>query len=329
MLIVVSGVESIHKRLISRQILNGLMGPWLIDGYYVDFTRDTLDIVKENDPERNPISRQQLITNAEDGSKDTKGVKTLQAIQALEENLFLGGAMRRHYFNRFVDIGHDWGCFDKPEWPKDRETEDLMHYSASYDSVIREYNGWPEDGYMVITGTFCQDFINRLRTDLGSENVLVYNIIRNPSTVSFLHKKADSYFAGSDYTQEWDQEKLWHSLLTSAKLKQDPSIHTVRFEDMIRTHTFEVDGQNVGIYLDYESANGHLTEYEYANRNDVNVATADDITQFNEVAANFDPTVLDIDLELGAPLVGLNLFELLDYEALTYEQINISKSEAL
>jgi len=324
MLIVVSGVESIHKRLISRQIINSLIGPFHVDGYIVDFINDEYDIIDSND---NRITTEELVKNP-DGTANTAGRKTLNKMEAIEDKYFLSGAMHKHYFNRFVDVGHDWGCLSLPEWPKDRETEDLMHYSANYSSVIKQYNGC-EDNYMVITGSFCKNFIDRLKADLGEDNVLVYNITRNPSTVSFLHKKADSYFEGSDYTQEWDNEKLWQSLLTAAKLKQDPSIHTVKFEDMIRTHTFEVDGQNVGIYLDYESANGHLTEYEYANRNDVNVATADDITQFNEVAANFDPTVLDIDLELGAPLVGLNLFELLDYEALTYEQINISKSEAL
>ena len=326
MLIVITGTESINKRLIARQTINGLMGPFRVDDYYIDFTLDSFDIV---DLDGNPVTTQDLVIQKNNkGIKDPVGTKTLEKMNALEDELFFNGGMQNHYHNRFADVAHDWGVTSSPEWISDgASTEDLMHYKSTFKTVIDRYKGRNQE-HQVISGLFCLDFLERLRAELGNDQVQVYNITRNPSVVYYLHKKDPSHFNDeTDYTEFWDSEKLYQSLLTCAKLKTDPKTITVKFEDMIRTEQFIVNGVNVGLYMDYNAFNDYITRYEATQKE--NYATADDIEAFNEFAQNFSPNVLDEeqDLEERAPqLVGLNIFDALGYGPLTYDQIVVKES---
>lgn len=331
MLVVLSGVESIHKRLIARQIV-AKKNTFVVDGYKLDFTKDDpFGIIGQDG---NPVTIESFFPNglADDDVNARK--ETLQKMSDLETSIIQNG-MLSHYFGKFVSICYDLGigAYGVPviPWlPENDPIGDDYHYPTSYESVLERYRNSTLN-YHVITGSFGKAFIDRLRTDLGEENVIVYNFIRNPSVVFALHTKIENFTNNQiDLPEEWDKNKMYDSIYNAAILKQDPTIITVRFEDMITSGQFMVDGTNVGLYLDYNSANGLVTRFEFDNILPNVPVTEEMVSEFNQsispcylvtLGNPIEDGVCKADVAQGTPW---NLFEKLGYEPLTLSQIRNS-----
>ena len=331
MLVVLSGVESIHKRLIARQII-AKKNTFVVDGYKLDFTKDNpFGIIGQDGT---PVTIESFFPDGLAEADVDARKTTLQKMVELENSIIENG-MLSHYFGKFVSICYDLGigAYGVPviPWlPENDPIGDTYHYPTSYESVLQRYRESKLD-YHVITGSFGKAFIDRIRNDIGAENVIVYNILRNPSVAFSLHTRIPNFTSNQvDMPEQWHMNKLYDSIYNSAILKQDPSIITVRFEDMISTKQFIVDGTNVGLYLDYDAATNWLTRYEAANILPNVPVTEEMVTEFNQsispcylvtLGNPIEDGVCKADVSQGTPW---NLFEKLGYEPLTLEQIRNS-----
>lgn len=340
-LVVISGSEAIAKKLIAHQI-QAKLNNWSADGYRVDITQDPWTIY---DPDGNDIT-----TDVDgpwfDGANYTdEEILAHHAIynklKALEEN-FRTYKYENHYYNKFTCINYDLVNHvlsdvsedDKANcvvtWLPENEPEDAtLKYPSEFDDIVNKYNACT-DNYQVITGAFSIEFINRIRTAIGAENVIAINITRNPSVSFTLHQRIPNFSNDQiDLSDNDHMLKYYLAVYNSAILKQDSSITTIKFEDMIANESLMIDGVDVGVYLDFNAANSWLTQFENnAIINNV-PTTAQQVADWNTLAASFALTNMSTDGVEDAPVDTImgtpwNLFEKLGYDPLTLAEITAS-----
>ena len=116
-------------------------------------------------------------------------------------------------------------------------------------------------GIHVVTGSFSKSFIDIARNVLGKNNVLVFNIVRNPSAAYSIHYRHEGYYTGN-YTKDKDKNKIIQSVINSAILSRCKYVKTIRFEDIIKNGSFIVNGITVKAPSGYERYNNYLTQWE-------------------------------------------------------------------
>lgn len=327
MLVVISGVESIHKRLIARQVI-ARMNEFVVDGWKLDLSMDNpFGIIG---PDGEYIDIQKFVSETEDYSQESYDARaaTLKRMIEVEEKVFQTYGTENHYHQKFCSPEYDRG-FSKVIVYEDPNDTIGWPGIGSYEDLLTNYNESDLE-YFPITGIFGQCFIEKLRADVGAENVLVINIIRNPSVVFTLHNKIPDFTPNQTYTEAGEQDKLYKSLYNAAILKDDPSVTTVRFEDMIASGEFFVNGVDVGLYIDYNSDDGLLTAYERENILPRLEVTDQMVEDFNQTIQPCLLRMLNSPKEGGAYNAETfdtnpwNLFEKLGYEPLTFTQIRNS-----
>ena len=107
--------------------------------------------------------------------------------------------------------------------------DDSLKYPSTYENIVEKYNACT-DNYLVITGAFGIEFINRMRASIGASNVIAINITRNPSVSFALHQRIANFNDEQTDMSASDHALKYHvALYNSAILKQDSSITTVKF----------------------------------------------------------------------------------------------------
>jgi len=348
MLVILNGVETIHKKFFARKILAAL-NTFEVDGYTVDFsiepfkvTDSTGKIVYCMAHDNQPATNELLIDLDNDGVIDPEGNATFDKILELNDKLFLTGGRNNHFSNFFIDLAHDFGITDTVDYGSNTPKIPLLH-PHSYTDVLSNYENRLGTTH-VITGIFSKGFIDSIRNDIGTENVTVLNIIRNPSTCILLNQKDDAYYANPEKnrTPELDARKLVYSIANAAVLAQFDDVTTIKFEDAIIAGKFIVNGIEVKVPAGYDNFNGLLTQWEhdnlipleivsaetldtinlemqhYASRQ-ISSLTTDIVTYLNSLRSN---AVTQAELEtLMSENMPENLFTALGYEPLTYDDI--------
>ena len=105
MLIILTGSDSINKRLISRQIM-ARCNEYKCNGYTLDFSMDDPFGIKDKD--NNYIDVEKFIEDNEENQKLFNSMEEMYKSFLLHEET-------NHYFDRFCDIGYDLGIINKPE----------------------------------------------------------------------------------------------------------------------------------------------------------------------------------------------------------------------
>lgn len=313
MLIILTGSDSINKRLIARQIM-AKCNEYTCDGYKLDFSMD------------DPFG----IIN-----KDGKYFETLTEFYDAEEtnnkcyesmmemyNSFLKQEDKNHFYDVFLSVGYDLGIFEVPEY-LDRDVSDFKDLEVLNELIARYKKSKLK--YFVISGSFSKSVISRIMFKLGKENVKVINIIRNPSVAYFLNKKPKKfYLSNKKYTESYDVSKLQSSIINSMILKEDENVQSIRFEDMIETSLI-IDDIDVGLYIDYNNKNKYLTTYEFDSKKDKIQMTEEELKAFNNLFSSFnvydDMTEEEKKLCNKFDLENINVFERLGYEQLTIEEM--------
>jgi hypothetical protein len=339
-LVIISGSEAIAKKLIAHQI-QAKLNDWSVpEGYSVDVTQDPWVIY---DPDGNDITTDVDGPWFSSENYTDEEILSHHAIYdkliALEEN-FRTQKFENHYNNKFCSVAYDLvnhvldldlSDDDLAQvvvpWDSSTETNPtVLHYDSEFSDIVSKYNACTDD-YQVITGAFGIEFIHRMRAEIGAENVIAINITRNPSVSFALHQRIPNFTNDQvDMSDELHIEKYREALMNSAILKQDSSITTIKFEDMIASESLMIDGTDVGVYLDFNAANSWLTQFENnAIINNV-PTTAQQVTDWNALAAAFTMTSIDPDdtwitEQMGTPW---NLFEKLGYDPLTLAEIRAS-----
>jgi hypothetical protein len=339
-LVIISGSEAIAKKLIAHQI-QAKLNDWSIpEGYRVDVTQDPWHIYDADNNNVTDSFNESGLFNGETKTDDeiTANHAMYDKLIALEE-AFRTAKYENHYYNKFTSLNYDLANHvgieasdeDKARsvltWLSDNLLEDdSLKYPSTYENIVEKYNACT-DNYLVITGAFGIEFINRMRASIGASNVIAINITRNPSVSFALHQRIANFNDEQIDMSASDHALKYHvALYNSAILKQDSSITTVKFEDMIATESLTVDGTNVGVYLDFNAANSWLTTFENnAIINNV-PTTAQQVTDWNVLAASFALANIDsddapVDTIMGTPW---NLFEKLGYDPLTLAEIRAS-----
>ena len=219
----------------------------------------------------------------------------------------------------------------------DDDSEFALSYDSiiSYNNVIRDYNLKTFD-IVAITGTFSKIFIDKITEDLGEDNVLVINIIRNPSTAFLLTQQTDQYYEEHTYyNKEEDNQRLKNSLLAAAAIKDYKNVITVKFEDIIKDGKFYINGSEIPAPPGYEAFNSYVTKWENDNMLSLNIVDENSLNEFNNFITNFltferikqysdtrnlslsDEQINQIILSVG----WTNLFEKLGYSPLTKTQV--------
>jgi hypothetical protein len=330
MLTIISGVQTIHKQFFARKILltTNNFNAVKFEEFKVDFTKEIIEVYDANN---------ELVYRPE--SDDTLGVDQLISNDKLDRfelykkidlfyDDFLAKIQTNHFKHTFLDILYDYGI--KSTLTLDGLLPTRLPYPATYNDIIQNYTAGEYRNY-VITGCFSKGFIDKLRNDLGPNQIQVINLIRNPSVCALLHKKNTDQLSGDAVTTaEEDIEALNSSLLNAVNLKRFPDIHTIRFEDFLKDGHVTINGQQYDLPKQYVQHNQYITQFEKDN-----LAT-DDITSYNEMYSNLnsnfysykDPVLseqqfneLTSTTDFVAPQLPTNLFEELGYTPLSYLEI--------
>lgn len=347
MLIILSGLETIHKKFIARKIIAAL-NTFTVDGYHVDFSIEPFKVTDANGKivycmahGEHPMTNELLLDLDNDGVIDPEGTATFDKIVQMNDDLFLTGGRVNHFNGVFLDLAYDYGITDI----NDYSIDDMLIHPHTYNDVLENYKNRIADNH-VITGIFSKVFIDNIRADLGAQNVTVLNIIRNPSTCVLLNPKNDAYYDDptKDRTLESDNVKLMRSLENAIILSEVDYVTTIRFEDIITNGKFMVNGIEVSVPDGYDNYNGIITRYENENIIPLNLVSEQQLEEQNailhdQIVNYYLPILVEDDLiflnnlksipfqslnELHATLLAKsprNIFARLGYDPLSYDEI--------
>jgi hypothetical protein len=224
MLVILSGVETIHKKFFARKIIAAL-NTFTVDGHTVDFNIEPFKVTDASgkvvycmEHGDQPMTNELLVDLDNDGVIDPEGNATFEKITKLSDDLFLTGGRDNHFSNFFIDLAHDFGLTDTVDYGSNTPKIPLLH-PHSYADILANYENRLGNVH-VITGIFSKSFIDSIRNDLGAENVIVLNIIRNPSTCILLNQKGEGFYTDPEKhrTPELDARKLVYSIANAAAL---------------------------------------------------------------------------------------------------------------
>lgn len=311
MLVILSGADTIGKKLLSRQVVV-TMNEFVVDGFRIDFSKRPYEVYNSNNelvltaigpstwvdqhlappdtfvpqgertlmetaPAEDPNYYENYgdntpVTGSENvpiGDKesinplvppvDIVPLATQEKIKELNQRI-LDDEAENDFKNFFQDVEYDYGITDQLDFNIRWNTETAKN--VTYQTIIDNYNNRAYDTF-VITGTFAKGCIDKLRTDLGTENVKVLNITRNPSVAFMLNRKSPEYYLTSGKsTPEWDTNKLEGSLFNCINLKRFSDITTVKFEDILSAGSFQVGSTTVSLPSEFTQYNQWVTDYE-------------------------------------------------------------------
>ena len=287
MLIILSGSETIHKKFFAKNIISAL-NTFTVDGFRVDFTKNPFEVYdSSNNLVWKPNSEITDILNNEDGSLNHEMSETLDKIIDLSESI-LSITKNNHFSDIFAKPLADYGLMSGDDlFQSNREDQGYIQ-THTYQSILDMYSSRPFEN-IVISGIFSKTFIERIKIDLGAENVSVVNIIRNPAVCFLLNEKDDEYYIEkAPWSTVLDQIKLQLSMATGLILKNMPEVITVKFEDIMRDGYFTLNNINVSIPDNHESYNGVLTKWEKENVISLNKVTREQFDANNVFYLNYE-----------------------------------------
>jgi hypothetical protein len=350
MLVILSGVETIHKKFFARKIV-ATLNKFTIDGYDVDFSVEPFKVTDANGKivycmahGEQPATNELLVDLDNDGVIDPEGNATFEKIIELSDKLFLDGGRDNHFYGMFINIAYDLGLRDTLTFSEtaDPNIPTLLH-PHTYNDVLENYRNRIGSTH-VITGIFSKGFIDRIKNDIGAENVIALNIIRNPSVCCLLHEKSADFYANpeKDITPEIDATKLRQSLVNAVILSKSSDVITLKFEDIIREGKFRLNGVDIEVPFGYTPYLDWLTAWEKDNVIPLKIVSEETLDAFNAEFQNFasgksaelteedaslnnafraDPISLDELKTLYVEKMPENLFDALGYDSLTIEEI--------
>jgi hypothetical protein len=255
--------------------------------YYENYGDNTPVTGSENVPVGDKESINPLVLPV-----DTIPLETQAKISELNQRI-LADEAEHDFMNMFQDVEYDYGITDTLEFNTRWGSDSARN--VSYQTIIDSYNNRAYDT-IVITGTFSKGCIDKLRTDLGSENVQVLNITRNPSVAFMLNRKSpDFYTANPQRTLAWDTMKLEGSLFNCINLKRFSDISTVKFEDLLSSGTITIGSTIVNLPVEFVRYNQFVTEYEKTLL-DLEYETETALAAFNVKTTTYlEPEEVDFD----------------------------------
>ena len=325
MLIILSGSETIHKKFISRAILSALIPTFpLSNGYTMNFKKHPFEIFDSTGksvyrPENGADAGTNEILHNHDGSLNADGQAILNQATQTYTDVLLSGVRDSHFGNFFVDLEYDFGIntTNPPEW----ESKGVQfHHPHMYEDVVALYNNKKFPIY-VITGNFSKRFIDKIRSDIGADNVKAYNIIRNPSVAFALHEKPEDYYIQKPaMSTAIDRKKIQIATMNCVNLARHSDITTIRFEQIIKDGSIAINGTTVKLPPEYVNYNDTVTVWEkdFAAQR---IVTDAELNEWNTWCSALVPD----DSSADVTKIPRNLFTALGYSPLSYVEMTSPK----
>lgn len=334
MVIVLTGMQTINKKVLSRIVL-ATLNKFEYQGYTANFIRGDFTIYDSNGV---AVYRP---ANDTDGGIDTlfhdpKGKSVIDYFSKMDSDVFEDMCKHNHFLHVFSSLDVDWGLTNRPKYIREGSSK-LLHPHAFMD-VINNIKESPFE-VKVITGTFGSHFLTRLQAALPNEEIHVVNLIRNPSVAWLMHKKPETKWEteiNPDLTEEGDYERFFIGALNSIELMKNPKVKTVKFEDVMHSAILPISKDiSIDMREDYQQSNGWLNNYEAQ----LEVLMSDEeFNEFNPKALNYtfedyyhpaddvnEEEVYSMPIEELKSRISkkfpINIFEQLGYEPLTKEEI--------
>ena len=366
MLIIQNGSETIHNQMIATRIHTQINWPNRveIDGYFVDFTGQEFVIYDANDNIVYCEGNNSIMLNKEDGSVNEEGLAALNHIAALSKTKYCPPVIQSSTFAEAmlnpgptrirIMLGLIWDDIGIDPVDAGAVNADikLANKLKIFNTLIERYNTRDADQpYMVISGSFSQFYIDKFRSVLGAENVIIINITRNPSVQYLRHfntkypegfverEKASADATGTDisartfdgsnsdsylanHTRDWT-----FSMLNSIRLKSLDYVTTILFEDILKNGALSVNGVNIKIN-ELSAANSVITINELSQLAESNITT-ENVDATNKFFSNYVHGTASIsesqDIskwpELSEVVFPKNFFTSLGYEEFTLAEI--------
>lgn len=333
MVIVLTGMQSINKKLLAR-IIMAQLNKFEYKGYYADFTNPNFSIYDSKTNEC--VFR---LANNGDVGIDTlvnTDYSIVKYFLDINQKIFFDYINHNQFLNIFCSLDIDYGITSTPKYYINPVTE--LNYPHKFDDVIENIKKSTLD-VKVIIGTFGKHFIDELKTALkGKEEVKVLNIIRNPSVSWIMNKKTDTNWISKDnpdFTEENDIKIFFESILNSIELKKYNDVYTIKFEDIMKNGKIELGDSNIYVSDDFLGYNEYINKYEQNMEilmDDVEFATFNDKIS-NYILEDFYIPSDDVDeekefgmsrsefiSELGKHF-PINIFEKLGYDPVDRKNI--------
>lgn len=298
MLVVINGPESITKTFIARNVTNVLnkLDRYQMDTVVVDYTSTPF---VARDAAGNIIHKQ--------GDTDVEGITSLQAGNADDE------AVKKRiedFYDMLIDVNRAGSLADSfANYARDYnigsdKDKDDGAFENSYDDVIEWYNN-RQLAHVAIYGSFCKTFTDALANDLGSSEVVVVNITRNPSVVFQLY--------GVEDPLQTTPDRMFSSIINTVTQKRNSKAVTVQYENYLRDGFFKFNSITIPLPEELSSYNNIIENAELELLlNDENKKVAE-VVEFNNSSRN--PAKL-----FGVSQLPSDIFTDLGYAPLTYEE---------
>lgn len=317
MLIILSGSETIHKKFFARKILATLTPDFDVDGYSVNFRSFPYEIkdaqgvtvYKAGSDEFGGVN---TLLVGELGVKNEAGLAVKEKVDTIWLETFLDGVRDNHFANIFVDIESDYGIRTDPGYEWEEKVGQFLH-PHTYQDVLNNYQN-RKFKYHIISGSFSKTFINKIKDDIGAENVIAINIIRHPSVVYRIHEKPESYYIAKPAMNiDIDEKKVNLAVSNCVILANCPEITTIKFEDILKAGFITVEGVDIGLPEGYVNYNDLITEWEKEHA-ELGIIDRTRFDQWHHFCTNIR--------QYGEnDAYPENYFDELGYTPLTYEQI--------
>ena len=208
---------------------------------------------------------------------------------------------QEHYRdNAFDDFYYDYGITNSlmiDLWQNAPEFIDgvLTQHNdgVSYQKTFNNYVNRPNyvDNY-VISGQFSKGIVERFQKDLGEENVVVVNFLRNPSAVTAIHIEDEEYFLQPErVSKDFHNLKIFESILSNIALMSVKGVINVKFEDFLKDKFIQIKNKKIILPKLYKNFNSILTEWEKEKIIKNKICTSDKIEYYNNILSDCSKSV--------------------------------------
>ena len=344
MLVILNGSKTIDKKMLRRKVFTAL-NEKKVNGYCYSYQNDVLEIL---DSDSNVVYRPfsnfdqnnsiDVLPSVETLVINKNGKLIVEEFLEFQNNNFSGLSDDNFYYNQeFLDFLYEMGYsktsnFDLPDGEANfcANINFGSEYRSDYDKLIKNYHN-RDCEYYVICGTIGKYVINKLQNDLGSDNVRVINITRNPSVTRIMHEKPEGYYnlqENSDLDYESDLSDMFVSTLNNYWLKKLDYVDTFKYEDILINGYFEFLGKKIYLPKTHINYNNLITNYEKNHTLASTKVNKEDVLKMNEMQTNLHNFFLNQEnySEINKEPYFLknvpnNLFEELGYDVLNLDEV--------
>lgn len=270
MLTLLNGPRSIHLRSIARSILDH-QKTWNFGNYTVKYKNNGFIVFDLN-------GNNVYCNNSELGKLNHDIFKNSISEEDFKEKFSIIDEIN-HFDNQINENIKNNHFIDS--WPN-TDLSFLFNHNLqfendkTYEDIIESYQN-SSDTDNIWTGRFSISFIEKIKYNIGAENIRVLNFIRNPSICAFTN------YLDEDCKNEYGNVSILNMFFVS-KL---PEVININYEEFLTNKKFLLEDTEITLPNFVQNHNNLISEYEFS-KYDSNLINQEIIDGFNKVYSDFD-----------------------------------------